>query len=485
MSSLKKYWYIWAWVLVIIAIFLYLKIVYFPSRADINDLDLPLVITEGDMARARKIDIEALRSFTGDYIVSANTVASLERFYKKTHDEQVAVSLVQMYISHYQFDDAFALIKDIYHNDIDFSIIPATTFLYVLFNSSELSPTNYNVIQWVLDDYKNHVRIDDETYNLYHGLLAVYKDQSADFYKSMEQLSGSKQYETLVKGIANAKETSKEVGAAIPYYTDALSAIVLLQEGYFRVAQKWAVSIRQKDQKYILPYQILAQAALLQNHRQEAVQYFDTLLKLDTTHADQYHFGLCASYFWQQSYENALLHCRQVKANTPVADALRYVLLSYYQTKNRQGMMDTFEQMLAKDKASENDYYTFFDIVFYQPFVTDKDFSHVQKYYVSSILPYLDRCVSTFGKNSDICKYGQAGFYLYKNDLSKAYKDLLYLASRHPSSYIFRALWEYYESAGEEEKAKAYYLRAMTSTTWAIVDISSVRTWTWNNSVNK
>gem|GEM_PF-5956614 len=35
---------------------------------------------------------------------------------------------------------------------------------------------------------------------------------------------------------------------------------------------------------------MLAQAAQQQGHRQEAVQYYDTLLKLDTSHADQYHF---------------------------------------------------------------------------------------------------------------------------------------------------------------------------------------------------
>lgn len=141
---------------------------------------------------------------------------------------------------------------------------------------------------------------------------------------------------------------------------------------------------------------MLAEAALLQGHRQEAGQYFDTLLKLDTSRSDSYQFGLCTSYFWQKSYQNALLHCQQVNEKSLAADAMRYVLLSHYQMKNRDGVMNTFQLMLGKQQPSENDYYTFFDIVFYQPFVTDKDFSHVQKFYVSVILPYLDRCVSLF-----------------------------------------------------------------------------------------
>lgn len=105
-------------------------------------------------------------------------------------------------------------------------------------------------------------------------------------------------------------------------------------------------------------------------------------------------------------YDTALLHCQQVKdRNLP--DALRYILLSYYQRKDWQGMMDAFQQMLAKKKVSENDYYTFFDIVFFQPFVSDKDFSSMQKYYVSVVLPYLNQCVADFGVGSTVCKYGQ------------------------------------------------------------------------------
>lgn len=161
------------------------------------------------------------------------------------------------------------------------------------------------------------------------------------------------------------------------------------------MAQKRAVVLRSQDPKYILPYQILAQAALLQSHRDEASQYFSSLLDMDNSHPSQYQFGMCASAFRLKNYTDALLHCQQVKdRNLP--DALRYMLLSYYQMKDWQGMMDTFQKILLQPKISENDYYTFFDIVFFHPFVSDKDFSHVQKYYVSVILPSLNQCVSSF-----------------------------------------------------------------------------------------
>lgn len=222
--------YIIAAAIIALAIFLYLKIVYFPGRADINEIELPLVINDGDIANARTMDIDTLSSFTGDYIVSANTVASLERFYQKTNDEKVALSLIQMYISSNEFDKAFGLIKDVYHNEIDFSLIPANTFLYVLFNSSELSPSNYAILQSILEEYKQNVRIDNETYTLYNGLLAVYRDDAKTFYGAIHTLSGSKQYESLYQGIKNAQTAAQNIGTTVPYYVDALSSIVLLQE---------------------------------------------------------------------------------------------------------------------------------------------------------------------------------------------------------------------------------------------------------------
>lgn len=137
--------------------------------------------------------------------------------------------------------------------------------------------------------------------------------------------------------------------------------------------------------------------------------------------------------------------------------------------------METFQLMLNKSMPSENDFFTFFDMVFYQPFVTDKHFEHVKTYYVSTVLPYLDRCVTKFGADAIVCKYGQAGFYLYKNDLEKVHKDLLYLASRYPSSYVLRAIGQYYEANGDEDKAKAYYLKASSLKNGTVVDVSSLR----------
>lgn len=408
----KKYRYIALGAIVLLGFFLYAKIVYFPQRASLG-ANVSFTFDQNEIDRARSLDIGSLHAFTGDYIVSQNTLASMEAVYKDTHDQKVALSLLQLYITHYQFDKAFMLIKDMYRKDIDFAVVPAETFLYIFFNSSQLSPSNYELIHGIIADYSSQERITSDEALFYQSLLALYSGDQNTFYAGIHSLSGSEAYKEIYDDIINAEKASNEIGTNLTYYADGLSALALLQEGYFRVAQKWAVAIRSKDSKYILPYQILAQAALLQSHRDEAAQYFDTLLKMDPTHPSQYQFGLCRSYFWLEQYSKSLVHCQQVRDGN-ASDAMRYVLLGYYQMKDWQGMMNTFQSILAKKKTTENDYYTFFDIIFYQPYVSDKNFEHVQKYYVSVVLPYLNQCVSDFGENHTVCKYGQAGFYLYK-----------------------------------------------------------------------
>lgn len=123
--------------------------------------------------------------------------------------------------------------------------------------------------------------------------------------------------------------------------------------------------------------------------------------------------------------------------------------------------MEVFKNLLTTNKLTENDYYLFFEMVFFGPYLGDKNFDHIEKNYLTVVLPYLNQCVTQYGSSSDVCKYGQVGFYLYKNDLEKAYKDLLSLASHHPTRSLFRVLGEYYLSRGDEEKAKAYYLKAL------------------------
>lgn len=166
-------------------------------------------------------------------------------------------------------------------------------------NSSELAVSRYEAVGKIIEEYKTSLRIDDETYTLYSGLFSLYQGRPLMFYDAMAQLSGSKQYEDLVQDIQHAQKMGTQAATSQELYTNGLVALTLLQHNYVRIAQKRAVALRSRDEKYILPVQILAQSALLQKHRQEAAQYFDMLLKIDTTHTDQHHFGLCISHFRQ------------------------------------------------------------------------------------------------------------------------------------------------------------------------------------------
>ena len=70
--------------------------------------------------------------------------------------------------------------------------------------------------------------------------------------------------------------------------------------------------------------------------------------------------------------------------------------------------MEAFQMLLAKAAALKTDYYVFFDIVFYEPFTTDRHFDAADAYYLKTVLPYLGSCVQKFGATDSVCQYGEA-----------------------------------------------------------------------------
>ena len=151
------------------------------------------------------MSLDELRSFSG--ASAAQSLSSLERVVQQQPDDTGALlSLLDAYIAQYEFDKAFALIKEVYARDTHFALIPAKTFFFVLMNSSELAVSRYEAVGHILEEYKTSLRIDDETYILYSGLFSLYQGKPNTFFSAISQLSGSKQYESLVKGIQDAQK---------------------------------------------------------------------------------------------------------------------------------------------------------------------------------------------------------------------------------------------------------------------------------------
>ena len=60
-----------------------------------------------------------------------------------------------------------------------------------------------------------------------------------------------------------------------------------------------------------------------------------------------------------------------------------------------------------------------------------------------------------------ICIYWKWWYLLAKWANDKSLKYLNYLVKYYPRSYIFKAIWDVYESQWEEDKAKKSYINAV------------------------
>jgi hypothetical protein len=69
-----------------------------------------------------------------------------------------------------------------------------------------------------------------------------------------------------------------------------LVALAALKNGYFNIARKVAITAINKNDKYILPYQILAYSHFLSNNWETAIEYFFKLADFDPNNKDMYNF---------------------------------------------------------------------------------------------------------------------------------------------------------------------------------------------------
>ena len=84
-----------------------------------------------------------------------------------------------------------------------------------------------------------------------------------------------------------------------------------------------------KDEKYILPYQILAYANFLSNTFDVSAEYFLKLADFDVANKENYLFLVGISYYRLGEYDQAVLYLNQVTSPSFLTDVYRYELLSY------------------------------------------------------------------------------------------------------------------------------------------------------------
>lgn len=360
--------------------------------------------------------------------------------YDKTKDPVIGKNLVLKLVDLYQFDRALGYVQTMRAAGID--NIEPTTYLYILINSSQISPTqpqSMDIVQKTINNYVAQGKLTTDQQLFYGALIKLWNN---DFYGAkilFDKIVGDT-YAPIVGNMRDVYTKATTMQDMPLYYGTALFALQLLKNGYFSIASKLALEVLAKDPTYTLPYQILAYKHFLTQSWEPALQYLLQLRDLDPEHEATYVFMIGVSSYWLEKYEQATLYLKQVQDPAYVLDAERYLVLSYMAIDDTKDAITTRQTMLGDPSLSKEDFYSYFVQAFYKPY-TEKQLYSLYNTNTNLGFLFIKTCFDRFANEDlDVCNYGSAGLHLAKGEYDEAHTTLLDLSSRYQESYIYQAL---------------------------------------------
>jgi len=386
----------------------------------------------------------------------------LEKIYQKEKNPDVLKILLQNLVGDYQFEKAKSYISNI--NMFDDKIIDTKTYVYTYINSLSITDnSSMDKFMSFVDQMRYKSLISSDDYVFYQWLAKLWK-KDYEWANTLFKQIKSPIYKNFVTQINDSiAKFNKQKG--VPwYYKDSLIALAALKNWYFSLANKLAVSSVLQNWDYVLPNQILAYSNFLTNNREKSIENFYELVEIDSENLDKYNFYIWVSHYRAGEYDESIWILSQLINNsTYKTDAYRYLLLNYESLENESKMIQVRQKLLWQNDLQESDFKTFYDYVFYEPFSKESKYTVYSKYKQLSY-DFVSICYENFWEKNDTCLYGEVWLDLVNESRYNAKNGLLYLAENYPQAHIFQALWDYYKSQNEDDKAKTYYLKAASLT---------------------
>jgi len=408
----------------------------------------------------------------------------LEKLYKKTKNPSMLKVLIEKLAQDYQFDKAYEYLGKLIKLE-GYETIDPHVYIHVIINSSAVSVMKESSIEKMrpfIEDLRVKGLLSQDDYRFYQGLFKIWYHDYDGAQILFKQIT-SPRYDDL---FASLDETLSQISTQQDiksYYKDALVSLVMLKHGYFSVAKKLALEVVLQNDEYILPYQILAYSHFLTNNWDTATEYFYRLIDLDQPNQYLYKFLIWVSYYRWQKYEQSVLFLSQVanlqtvgheynqyvvKAQKHLSalttDVYRYLLLNYIAKKDEERMLRTWQYLLGQNDIQKADFYTYFYEVLYKPFINGKSYN-LYEAKPDLAETFVAKCYEALIKEQhDVCVYGDAGVDFLRHHDNDAKSKLLYLAKNYPQAYIFHTLWDFYYRQNQTNKAKTYYIKAVSMT---------------------
>ncbi len=402
-------------------------------------------------------------------VTSTDNTKSIQESYQKTNDKTILPWLVKKLVKNYQFDEAYN-----YFNMMD----PAdqksdpNLNLYLLLNQSSINITSINSIQSItpiLNQYKSEWLISDQEVRFYQALTQI-RYGKYDEASVLLTSNTDPDLQSFIKSFQKAKSDFTDTKDTPKYYLDWLVSLSLMKNWYFAIAKKVALEALSQNDKYILPYQVLAYTNFLTNNTEVAWDYFLKLSEFDQTNKDSYKFLIWVSYFRANKYTESVLYLSQVTNEKVLTDTYRYLALAYEKLWDNENLSRYQQKLLWQADIGKSDFYSYFNQTSFAPYSQWKSFNLYginQQLYVL----FLQKCeLSMFQwPDKDICTYGKIWFDLIQNTINSQDEDtIISLATSYPQSYLYQILWDIKNKNSDIKEAKSYYSKALKLTTDSI-----------------
>lgn len=401
-------------------------------------------------------------SLAVDYNEKQTNTKLLKELYTQNPTSELLHTLIDVLLAQHRFDEAYNYVQEsekIYPGSLD-----PYTHIYAAFHAPSISisqPGSIKVVEDIIEQYRNKNLISADDYIFYQAMIKLWYNDLEAARLLFQQITSPK-YTAISKYIVETFATLDKQKDIPSYYAQSMISLAVMKQWYYSIAKKLATATVIKDKNYILPYQILAHSHFMTHNRDAAIEYLLTLKELESKQAERYTFLIGVAHYRRGDYTQAILYLNQISSGWFIADAYRYIFLSYIQAWSYDRANATRQKLLGNTDISKNDFYSYFYEVFYAPIRAGK----TRDMYTNNpniVHASIEQCFSILPTEShDICDYGNAWLALAKNNMPQAKQYLDSLIEKYNEPYLIHALGDYHAIMGEDNLAYQYYQKALT-----------------------
>lgn len=397
-----------------------------------------------------------------DYSEKQANTKLLKELYIQNPTSELLQTLISVLLDQHRFDEAYTYVQEAdrtYPESLD-----PYTHIYAAFHAPSISisqPGSIKVAEDIIEQYRTKNLISADDYLFYQAMIKFWYNDLEAARILLQQITSPK-YTPISKYIIETFDTLSKQKDIPAYYAQSMISLAVMKQGYYSIAKKLATATIIKDKNYILPYQILAHSHFMTHNRDTAIEYLLILKDLESKQAERYTFLIGVAHYRRGDYTQAILYLNQVSAGWFIADAYRYMFLSYIQWWSYDRANATRQKLLGNSDISKNDFYSYFYEVFYAPIRTGK----ARDMYANNpsiIQATIEQCLTILPSEShDICDYGNAWLALARGNMPQAKQYLDTLIEKYNEPYLLHALGDYYIAMKDTALAYQYYQKALT-----------------------